>query len=246
MRRATEAGRRVWAGLTRRRGSPLTTRLVRLTGLTAFAGLALGVSLPAAMPLIALVLLTVWTNGPWSPVMVTAYEPILLLYGTLYAPVLVAVVATIGSVLVEIVNYHVYVAVTDLAALRRLRDRPLVQRVSAAYRRAPFLTVVVCALTPIPFWIARGLSAFTRYSALRHVVATGIGRFPRLWFFASLGAALRIPAAWLLAVTAAALLAGALVVLVRRRRTRPAAPVPPTPVDLDLGGVPCGCSSPSS
>ena len=36
------------------------------------------------------VLTTLWVHGPWSPLLPAAYEPVLLLFGKLYPPLLIA------------------------------------------------------------------------------------------------------------------------------------------------------------
>lgn len=205
---------RVWGALRRPRGTAGADRLLRGTGVVALTALVLAEAFPAVAGLVPFVLFTIWTNGPHSPVLVATYEPVLMLYGRLYPPVLVGALGTLGSVYVEYLNYHVYVRAARSRLLRGISGSRIADRLGRWYRRAPFLTVVVCALTPIPFWLARGLSALTGYPVRRYLAATAVGRFPRLCFFAALGA-LPVPTGWLLLATAASLVLAGLVTAIR-------------------------------
>jgi uncharacterized membrane protein YdjX (TVP38/TMEM64 family) len=229
---------RLWHALRRPRGTPAADRLLRGTGVAALATLALAQAFPTVAGLVPFVLFTIWTNGPHSPVLVATYEPVLILYGRLYPPLLIGTLGTLGSVYVEYLNYHLYVRAAESRLLRGVTTSRMVSMLRRWYGRLPFLTIVVCALTPIPFWLARVFSALTRYSVKRYLVATAVGRFPRLWFFAALGA-LPIPTVWLVAATVASVGLAAVVVsvraaLVRSRGLAPAAHARP-------GGVTCGC-----
>jgi len=227
--------------LTRRIGSPAADRVLWGSGVVGAVVLLLAIAAPALGPLVLFLLLTVWTNGPYSPVLPATYEPILMLFGKLYPPLLIAVVATAGTVYVEYLNYHLYAAGAERLP-ERVRAHPLLARVERWYARAPFATVIVAALTPLPYWLVRVLSALTRYPVRRHLAATAIGRFPRLWFFAAIATPLGIPTPWLVFASVAVLgvmvlVAGARLV---RRRSPPrtvAGPVPLTP----SAEVPC-CS----
>jgi hypothetical protein len=53
--------------------------------------------------------------------------------------------------------------------------------------RAPFFTVWLCSWSPLPYWLVRILSPMAGYPVRKHLWATFLGRFPRLWFFAALG-----------------------------------------------------------
>jgi uncharacterized membrane protein YdjX (TVP38/TMEM64 family) len=161
-----------------------------------------------------------------------------MLYGRLYPPLLIGLLGTLGSVYVEYLNYHLYVRAADSRPLRAVARSRMVSVLGRWYNRVPFLTVVICALTPIPFWLARVFSALTRYPVSRYLLATAVGRFPRLWFFAALGT-LAIPTVWLVMATVGSIvLAGLWVALralmARHQDRRRAAAVQP-------GGAPCGC-----
>jgi len=47
--------------------------------------------------------------------------------------------------------------------------------------------VWLCSWSPLPYWSVRILAPLARYSMARYLLATFLARFPRFWFFASLG-----------------------------------------------------------
>jgi uncharacterized membrane protein YdjX (TVP38/TMEM64 family) len=71
--------------------------------------------------------------------------------------------------------------------LESVKGGAAVQRVTAWFKKAPFLTVWLCSWSPLPYWSVRILSPLAGYPVSRHLLATFIGRFPRLVFFAALG-----------------------------------------------------------
>lgn len=162
-------------------------RLLWVSGCVALAGILVTSYSPALSELAVLFSLSLLVNGPYSPLLPVAHEPILMVFGRLYHPLIVAAVATTASVMAEYVNYRLYAAALSLRALDRLREGPTGRRVSAWFAMQPFWTVAICALTPIPFWIGRTLAALTGYSPRRFLVAVAVGRLPRQWFYAAFG-----------------------------------------------------------
>jgi len=197
------------AALTQQRyGSRQTDLLLRITAILSAAAIPATLFVPDIGTLMPFVLFSMWTNGPWSPVLPASHEPALMLYGRLYHPLLIGVLATVAVVLVEWINYHLYAAVSDLRALQGVRNCRTVTRLTRLFNRQPFTTVVVAAVTPVPFWIVRALAAAERYPLRRYLPATALGRFPRLCFFAALGTPLAVPDSWLVIATVGSIIAG--------------------------------------
>ena len=159
---------------------------------------------------------TIWVNGPLGVFLPATYEPILMLFGRLYPPVLVGVVGIAGTLYIEFLNYYLYRRVLDSNLLRGLRESVVVRRVVPLFRRAPFFTVWLCSWSPLPYWAVRVLGPLAEYPVRRYLLATFLGRFPRLWFFAALGA-VPIPTQWLVVITL-----GAIVLVVLAFLGRPA------------------------
>ena len=109
-------------------------------------------------------------------------------------------VALSTYVYMEFVNRHIYAWVLNRNELSRLRDHRHVRSAVRFFSRAPFWTVVVVAASPFPCWVVRVLAVLHDYPMRPYLVATGIGRFPRIYLYAWLGAVLRVPTVVLLAV----------------------------------------------
>jgi uncharacterized membrane protein YdjX (TVP38/TMEM64 family) len=136
------------------------------------------------------VLTTLWVHGPWSPLLPAAYEPVLLLFGKLYPPLLIAIVGAVLSVLMEGINYHVYDWMAGWRRLESLKRRAVQGRLVHLFERRPFLVVWLFALSPVPDWAARVLAVLAAYPIRRYMLAFLLGRIPKFWAFAALGDAL--------------------------------------------------------
>lgn len=179
--------------MVRRRGSRTDDHMIRAAGALVLLGIVLSLLDPTAAALTPFVLYTVLTNGPYSAALPAAYEPVLLLYGQLFSPLLIAVVGTVATLFIEWVNYHLYGRARDTRVGRNLTSGRRVQHVTRLFARVPFLAIVVCALGLVPYPVARCLSVLAHYPVGRHLAATAVGRFPRLWAIAALGAPLALP-----------------------------------------------------
>jgi uncharacterized membrane protein YdjX (TVP38/TMEM64 family) len=175
--------------LTRRRGNLRWDGVLRGSGLLGAAGIVTAlVGSPAAVGIVGFVVVTIWVNGPLGMFMPATYEPILMLFGRLYPPVVVGVAGIAGTLYVEFLNYHLYARVLRARSLTGFRENPVVERLVPLFDRAPFFTVWLCSWSPLPYWAVRILAPLAGYSVPRYLAATLLGRFPRLWFFAALGA----------------------------------------------------------
>jgi hypothetical protein len=213
----------------RRYGNPIWDGVLRLTGFIALAAIPLTLLVPKAGGVVGFAIVTVWVNGPISPILPSTYEPILMLMGRLYAPPLVAVVGVAGTIYVEYLNYHLYKRVLQLDALERMQKSRLVERVLQYFSKAPFFTVWVCSWSPLPYWTVRFISPMAGYEVSRHLFATFCGRFPRLWFFAALGVWWNVSVGVLVMISVGSIGLALVVYLFKRRLPSRA----PTPVVVD-------------
>jgi membrane protein YqaA with SNARE-associated domain len=147
---------------------------------------------PAASELVVFLSLMFFTSAPCSTFVPAASEPILMVFGKLHPPLLLASVGIGGIALAEWVNYRVFGAVLDAPRLRSLRDARLMRRATTSFNVLPFWTTAFCAFTPFPFWIVRTCAVVARYPFERFALATVLGRFPRIFLIALLGSALPI------------------------------------------------------
>lgn len=170
-----------------RYGNPIWDSVLRLTGVVALLAIPLTLMVPRAGGLVGFGIVTVWVNGPISPFLPSTYEPMLMLVGRVYPPLMVAVVGTAGTLYVEYLNYQLFKRVLQISSLERMRTGQTVTWVLKWFNKAPFLTVWVSSWSPIPYWPVRFISPLAGFDVRRHLLATFLGRFPRLWFFAALG-----------------------------------------------------------
>jgi len=203
--------------LTRRYGTRMWDILLRVSAALALLGILLTRVIPEIGGLVSFVVVTIWVNGPLAPFLPATYEPILMLFGRLYPPLLIAALGIAGTLFIEFINYYMYQKLVNLGGTRRLRDTKVVQRVVKLFERAPFFTVWLCSWSLLPYWAIRVVAPMAGYPIRRYLAATFLGRFPRLWFFAALGQFLDVSVGVLAAITAGAILLG-LVVFGRRRR----------------------------
>lgn len=190
------------------------------------AGIFVVLRFPEFAPLVGLEVFTIWINGPFSALFPATFEPVLMLYGRLYAPLLVAVVATAGNLYVEFLNWHLYRKVLEHDRAEALRENRVVRFLVRLFDRAPFFTVWICAWSILPFWAVRIVAPISDFPLDRYMWATFLGRLPKLWFFAALGVWLEVPTGILAALTGAGVLVGLSIWGWNRWRGREPGPVP--------------------
>lgn len=184
-------------------------------GAAALLSIPLVVLVPGSVPLVYLALLGLPANGPISPILPTAFEPLIMEVAK-HQTVLAVATTALGVVLyVEFLNWHLYAWVLNWDRFAPLRRRRWVQRSVEWFSRSPFLTVVVFAFTPLPFWVGRCLAILNRYPLARFLAAAAIGRWPRYVIYAWAGDVLQVPSLVLLAIAL-----GTAVILVGWRLSR--------------------------
>jgi len=204
--------------LFRRIESPQWDVVVRGSGVAALAGLVSAVVWPNAIPLIGFLCVTIFVNGPLAPLLPATYEPVLMVAGRVYHPVLVAAIGIAGTLYVEYLNYHLYRAALLHPRMQPAQQSRTVLWVVRLFQRAPFFSVWLCAWSPLPFWAVRFLAPMSRYPMGRYLFATFLGRAPRLWFFAALGPFVPLSTPVLVAATVG-MICFAVIVAVHRARS---------------------------
>lgn len=168
------------------------TGIVRGTGVVSLAGIVAAMVFPSAGPLVAFFVVTVWVNGPIGMFLPATYEPILMAFGRVHPPLFIGLLGIGGTLYVEYLNYQLFHAMLRSSVLSGWSTGRTAQRITVLFNRAPFFTVWLCSWSPLPYWSVRILSPMAGYPVQRHLLATFLGRFPRLWFFAALGLYWRI------------------------------------------------------
>lgn len=200
--------RRMWKVLTKRRGSPVWTAVVRATGVLGLLAIGPTMVWPDVAAFVGFTLVTIVVNGPLSPFFPATYEPILMALGRAYHPALVGFVGILGILYIEYVNYHLYSAALLHPRLEGFRQKRLVRWAIDLFRKSPFFAVWLCAWSPLPYWAVRMVAPLAHYPIGPYLLATFLGRYPRLWFFAAMGGVIPIPTSWLIAVAVVLTISG--------------------------------------
>jgi len=207
--------------LIRRRGTTQWDAVIRGTGVLALLGIYPILRWPDLAGLMGFLVVTIIMNGPISPIFPATYEPVLMLAGRVYQPWIIAAVGTAGTLYIEYINYYLYRYAVFHPKLDQARNNIWVRTTVDLFRRSPFLAIVIVAFTPLPYWAIRILGPLARYPIGKYLLATFIGRFPRLWFYAALGLWLPVSGAAIVGgsvVLAAAILLAGWIQRVRARR----------------------------
>ena len=191
---------KAWYFLTKPRGDRRWDLFLRATGLAALVLIPIPLLFPSTVPLVWLAIVGIPANGPLSPILPTAFDPLIIEIGK-YAPTFtVACVATGIYMYTEFLNWHIYAWMLSWDRLEGFRDNRWVGWGVNRFARAPITTIILFAATPLPFWVARSLAILHRYPLRRFMLATAVGRFPRFFVYAWPGSALSIPTYLIIAV----------------------------------------------
>jgi len=209
---------RLGRALVRRRGTPQWDAVIRSTGVLALLAIYPTVRWPQLAGLVAFGMITIVMNGPISPLFPASYEPVLMLAGRAYLPLAVAVVATAGTLYMEYINYYIYKYAVFHPKLDRARESFWVRKSAELFDWSPFWAILILAFTPLPYWVARILGPLTHYPIEKYLLATFIGRFPRLWLYAAFGAWLPVSTPVMLLGTLTVTVVFLVAAAVRRRR----------------------------
>jgi membrane protein YqaA with SNARE-associated domain len=121
------------------------------------------------------------------------HEPAIIYYGKIFGPLLTTITATVPTIIACIIDYAVLTPVFSRTRLSRIKTTSIYQKTVKYFYKAPFLTNLVAALSPLPFYPVRILSVSSNYPLWKYTLAIVIGRIPRYYFLALFGAVLRIP-----------------------------------------------------
>lgn len=163
------------------------------------------------------------------------HEPVVVWYGAHLGAWNTALVATAGTVLASWVDHRVFVPLITRAGRDRELPR-LARALMSLFNRAPFAVIAISGLTPLPFFPFKALAFAARYPLGRYLAAVAVGRLPRYFLLAWLGAVINIPF-WALGALFL-LLAVPSLRLLGRRRTAPAGQARPRASGGSPGGLP--------
>lgn len=142
---------------------------------------------------------------PSNSIIPVPHEPGILYFAKFYHPALVALVATVGTVIVCFADYAIVEAAMRHPKISGAREARLFRWSVKWMTRYPFLIIVLFTLTPLPIYVVRVLAPASGYPIGRYILAQIVGRFPRFLALAYVGYLFPIPG-WALAAMFVALL----------------------------------------
>lgn len=158
-----------------------------------------------------------------TAISVFPHEPAIIFCGQHFDAVLVAIMAAAGNLLAGWIDYHFFTPVLQMKFTAGYKKTKTYDRAVRWFNIAPFWSVVIFALTPLPFYVVKFLAFSTGYSMPRYMAGIAVGRLPRFYLLALLGHFLKVPA-WMMVVLFSAIFAVYLYWIVRAwckaRRTR--------------------------
>ena len=150
---------------------------------------AAAITLAAFVPEMRKLVFLFFYSIPANSFIPVPHELGMIYFGQYYDPALVAIVAAAGTVLVCFVDYQAINFAFGLKYLRRVKESDVYRGAVRYFLKAPFLSLVIAAAAPfIPFYIFRVLSPTANYPLRKYMYAIFIGRLPRYYVFALMGA----------------------------------------------------------
>ncbi len=121
------------------------------------------------------------------------HEPAIIYYGKIFGPLVTTLTAAIPTMIACIIDYAVLTPVFSKTRLSRIKSTSVFRKTVSWFHKAPFLTNLVAAISPLPFYPVRILSVASGYPLWKYTGSVMLGRIPRYYFLALFGAVLRIP-----------------------------------------------------
>ncbi|MCB1120204.1 MAG: hypothetical protein KJT03_01540 [Verrucomicrobiae bacterium] len=199
-------GTNIWTVLTKPHDSRSWDIFLRATLVVSLLSIPVTWLFPNAIPLVCFGLLTVPANSVLAPLVPVSFE-LLIIETSKYASVISIALVGVGVFCyMEYLNWHIYRWLLSTRRLESICKHPWVTYVVKIFQRSPFLVVTVFSFTPLPFWVVRMTAVLNRYSLRRYMLATALGRGPRIALYAWLGSMLQVPSLIVLVALAGAML----------------------------------------
>lgn len=142
---------------------------------------------------------------PSNSVLPIPHEPGVLYFAKFYTPVEIAIVATIGSIIVSFADYALIEAAMRHPRVKGASEARLFRWAVRWMTRWPFAIIVLFSLVPVlPISVIRALAPASGYPLKRYIAAQIVGRVPRFFLLAWVGQAIMIPT-WILVIATLAL-----------------------------------------
>src|SRR6266516_174980 len=170
------------SSLRARRGTPEWDAVLRATGILALVAIYPASRWPDVAALAGFLCVTLFVSGPISMVLPAAFEPMLMVAGRLYPPLLVTVLAVAGNLYMDYVNYHVYGAIMRHPRLEQARNSWIVRKTLVLFQRSPFFAVWFFATLGLVIPVSTQVLATFAVAAVVTGVVVALHGAPRALF----------------------------------------------------------------
>ncbi len=166
-----------------------------------------------------LIILLLYSIPSQFIVAVIPHEPIIFYYSKYFSPLMVTLVTLLGTLFAEYLNYMLVKLFFTIPKVDELRKYKTFKYATHYFLRLPFISLVVAAITPVPFYPFRIIAPASEYPLSKYLLALVVGRSPRFYILAYFGYMVPLPNE-IIIVVFIVLLALSLAYLVKRKGFR--------------------------
>jgi membrane protein YqaA with SNARE-associated domain len=124
---------------------------------------------------------------------VIPHEPTIFYYSKYFSPLSVTLVALLGTLFAEYLNYMLVRLFLQIPKMDDLRKHKTFKKATDYFLKLPFVSLVIAAITPVPFYPFRIIAPASEYPLKKYLLALIIGRTPRFYILAYFGYAVPLP-----------------------------------------------------
>ncbi len=166
-----------------------------------------------------LIILLLYSIPSQFIVAVIPHEPIIFYYSKYFSPLMVTLVTLLGTLFAEYLNYMLVKFFFTIPKVDDLRKYKTFKYATHYFLRLPFISLVIAAITPVPFYPFRIIAPASEYPLSKYLLALVVGRSPRFYILAYFGYMVPLPNE-IIIVVFIVLLALSLAYLVKRKGFR--------------------------
>ena len=126
-------------------------------------------------------------------VAIIPHEPIIFYFSKYFSPLSVTLVTLLGTLFAEYLNYMLVKLFFKIPKVDDLRKHRTFKKATHYFLRLPFVSLVIAAFTPVPFYPFRIIAPASEYSLTKYLLALIVGRTPRFYILAYFGSSVPLP-----------------------------------------------------
>ena len=126
-------------------------------------------------------------------VAIIPHEPIIFYFSKYFSPLSVTLVTLLGTLFAEYLNYMLVKMFFKIPKVDDLRNHRTFKNATYYFLKLPFVSLVIAAFTPVPFYPFRIIVPASEYSLTKYLLALIVGRTPRFYILAYFGYSIPLP-----------------------------------------------------